>query len=44
LYYFHQLELVEIALILNIALGTVKSRLHRARQQLKQQFTRDNEE
>jgi len=44
LYYFHQLELVEIALVLNIALGTVKSRLHRARQQLKQQFTRDNEE
>lgn len=44
LYYFHQLELVEIALILNIALGTVKSRLHRARQQLKQQLAPNNEE
>lgn len=35
LHYFHQLELTEIALVLDIPLGTVKSRLHRARQQLK---------
>ena len=38
LYYFHQLELTEIALVLDIPLGTVKSRLHRARQQLKAQL------
>jgi RNA polymerase sigma-70 factor (ECF subfamily) len=35
LHYFHQLELTEIALVLDLPLGTVKSRLHRARQQLK---------
>lgn len=38
LHYFHQLELTEIALVLGIPLGTVKSRLHRARQQLKVQL------
>ncbi len=38
LHYFHQLELTEIALVLDIPLGTVKSRLHRARQQLKAQL------
>lgn len=38
LHYFHQLELTEIALVLDVPLGTVKSRLHRARQQLKAQL------
>jgi RNA polymerase sigma-70 factor (ECF subfamily) len=38
LHYFHQLELTEIALVLGVPLGTVKSRLHRARQQLKTQL------
>lgn len=38
LHYFHQLELTEIALVLDFPLGTIKSRLHRARQQLKAQL------
>lgn len=41
LHYFHQLELTEIALVLDVPLGTVKSRLHRARQQLKTQLGDD---
>lgn len=41
LHYFHQCELAEIALILNLPIGTVKSRLYRARQQLKQQLDGD---
>ena len=36
LHYLHELELSQIALIVDIPLGTVKSRLHRARQQLQQ--------
>lgn len=38
LHYLHELELSQIALIVDIPLGTVKSRLHRARQQLYQQL------
>ncbi|KKO45967.1 hypothetical protein WG68_08160 [Arsukibacterium ikkense] len=38
LHYLHELELSQIALILEIPTGTVKSRLHRARQQLQQQL------
>jgi RNA polymerase sigma factor (sigma-70 family) len=38
LHYLHELELSQIALIVDIPLGTVKSRLHRARQQLQQQL------
>lgn len=38
LHYLHELELVQIALILDIPIGTVKSRLHRARKQLQQQL------
>jgi RNA polymerase sigma-70 factor (ECF subfamily) len=44
LHYFHQCELTEIALILNLPTGTVKSRLFRARQQLKQQLDGDYDE
>ena len=42
LHYFHQLELTEIALVLDVPLGTVKSRLHRARQLLKNQLGDDS--
>ncbi|SNY48920.1 RNA polymerase, sigma subunit, ECF family [Arsukibacterium tuosuense] len=38
LHYLHELELSQIALIVDIPLGTVKSRLHRARQQLQQRL------
>ncbi|WP_213995283.1 RNA polymerase sigma factor [Arsukibacterium sp.] len=38
LHYLHELELSQIALIIEIPIGTVKSRLHRARQQLQQQL------
>lgn len=38
LHYFHELELTQIALIIDIPLGTVKSRLYRARQQLQQRL------
>jgi RNA polymerase sigma factor (sigma-70 family) len=38
LHYLHELELSQIALIVDIPVGTVKSRLHRARQQLQQQL------
>ncbi|MAD73415.1 MAG: hypothetical protein CML20_01190 [Rheinheimera sp.] len=38
LHYLHELELSQIALIVDIPLGTVKSRLHRARQQLQQKL------
>ncbi|WP_333609043.1 RNA polymerase sigma factor [Arsukibacterium sp.] len=39
LHYLHELELTQIALILDVPLGTVKSRLHRARQQMQQHLT-----
>lgn len=35
LYYWEQLSIAEIAIVLEIPAGTVKSRLHRARQELK---------
>jgi RNA polymerase sigma factor (sigma-70 family) len=38
LHYLHELEIVQIALVLDIPAGTVKSRLHRARKQLQQQL------
>jgi len=38
LHYLHELELSQIALIVEIPIGTVKSRLHRARQQLQQKL------
>jgi RNA polymerase sigma-70 factor (ECF subfamily) len=38
LHYLHELELTQIALVLDIPVGTVKSRLHRARKQLQQQL------
>lgn len=38
LHYLHELELGQIALIVDIPVGTVKSRLHRARKQLQQQL------
>ena len=36
LYYFEQLSIPEISMVLNISQGTVKSRLFKARQELKQ--------
>ena len=36
LYYFEQLSIPEISLALNIPQGTVKSRLHKAREELKE--------
>ena len=45
LYYFEDFSVKEIASILNIAEGTVKSRLSRARKQLEEKLiTRDNEQ
>tara|TARA_R110002126_G_scaffold16500_19_gene65895 strand:+ start:1952 stop:2491 length:540 start_codon:yes stop_codon:yes gene_type:complete len=38
LHYLHELELSQIALITEVPVGTVKSRLHRARQQLQQKL------
>ena len=38
LHYLHELELSQIALIIEVPIGTVKSRLYRARQQLQQQL------
>jgi len=35
LYYWEQLSIAEIGIVLEIPAGTVKSRLHRARQELK---------
>jgi len=40
MFYWDQLPLAEIAHILNIPLGTVKSRLHHARHDLKQMLER----
>ncbi len=36
LYYFEQLNISEISIVLNIPKGTVKSRLHSARKELKE--------
>lgn len=44
LFYVAGLTIPEIAAVLEIPPGTVKSRLHRARNQLKQQFTGDDDE
>ncbi|MFF2890017.1 RNA polymerase sigma factor [Paenibacillus sp. NPDC057967] len=38
LYYFHEMQTVEIAAVLQESEGTVKSKLHRARKKLKQQL------
>ncbi len=43
LYYLHELQQQQIALILDIPPGTVKSRLHRARSLLHQTLTEENE-
>ncbi len=43
LHYLHELELSQIALIIEIPTGTVKSRLHRARKQLQQQLNYSEE-
>jgi len=40
LYYFEQLNISEISIILNIPKGTVKSRLHNARKELKELWQR----
>ena len=42
LYYLHELALQQIALVLEIPEGTVKSRLHRARNVLHQTLTKEN--
>ncbi|MBZ9613286.1 RNA polymerase sigma factor [Rheinheimera maricola] len=42
LYYLHELALQQIALILDIPEGTVKSRLHRARSLLQQTLTEES--
>ncbi|SEA07414.1 RNA polymerase sigma factor [Alkalimonas amylolytica] len=42
LYYLHELSVHETALVLQLPEGTVKSRLHRARQQLKALYPDDN--
>lgn len=44
LFYLGDLSLIEIATVLEIPVGTVKSRLNRARNQLKQQMTGDSHE
>jgi len=38
LYYYHELDTAEISRVLNIAEGTVRSRLHRARELLRQKL------
>jgi RNA polymerase sigma-70 factor (ECF subfamily) len=40
LYYFEQLNISEISIVLNIPQGTVKSRLHNARKELKELLQR----
>lgn len=44
LYYLHELSIREIGLVLDIPQGTVKSRLHRAREQLRMAITQENGE
>jgi RNA polymerase sigma factor (sigma-70 family) len=41
LFYLRELSLAEIAALLALPLGTVKSRLHRARQELRKRFSGD---
>lgn len=43
LHYLHELALTQIALITEVPVGTVKSRLHRARQQLQQQLNNNED-
>lgn len=43
LYYFEQLSLSEISIALNVPKGTVKSRLHKARNELKKLWQKHNE-
>lgn len=38
LYYLHELSVSETAMVLQLPAGTVKSRLHRAREQLKKLY------
>ena len=40
LYYWEELSVVEVAAVLEVPEGTVKSRLHRARQLLREQLDR----
>ncbi|WP_262690249.1 RNA polymerase sigma factor [Kordiimonas aestuarii] len=44
LFYLEDMKLSEMAAVLEVPIGTVKSRLHRARAQLRQQMTGDNNE
>jgi RNA polymerase sigma-70 factor (ECF subfamily) len=43
LHYLHELALMQIALISDVPVGTVKSRLHRARQQLQLQLNNNED-
>jgi len=43
LYYFEQLSISEISIALNIPKGTVKSRLHKAKNELKELWQKHNE-
>jgi len=44
LYYFEQLNISEISVALKVPKGTVKSRLHKARKELKKLYQKYNEE
>jgi len=43
LFYLNDMSVREIALIISVPIGTVKSRLHRARAQLKHQIVNLNQ-
>ncbi|EEL51223.1 RNA polymerase sigma factor [Bacillus cereus] len=42
LFYYQELSIIEIAQVLDIKEGTVKSRLHQAREKLKEYLTKMN--
>ncbi|OAH59640.1 hypothetical protein AWH48_00610 [Domibacillus aminovorans] len=44
LFYYHDMTQKDMAEILDIPIGTVKSRLHKAIQRLKEEWERDDDE